>query len=58
MKKLIAIIFLTALVTGCSATRNLNGNLSDTDKLEESPCAGCMQIPYEDPSFEWSELNA
>lgn len=52
MKKII-IILLVVMTSACASKRDLSKDLSNTDKLEPSPCA-CDPIPYETPEFEWT----
>lgn len=55
MKNLL-LLLLVVMTSACASNRDLSKGLSNTDKLEPSPCA-CDPIPYETPDFEWTVIK-
>ncbi len=57
MKKLILSLTVITLLSACSSGhRDLNMDLTGTNKLEKSPCA-CMDLNYEAPQLKFNKTN-
>jgi hypothetical protein len=57
MKKILITTLTLLALSACSHSRNLNDNLSGTDKLIPSPCAGCEDLDYRPPEFKFEVKN-
>ncbi|MEW5728049.1 MAG: hypothetical protein AB1918_09510 [Pseudomonadota bacterium] len=42
-----------AALAACASNVELQRDGTGTDEQLPSPCAGCMPIPYEAPTFNW-----